>query len=254
MALPDIRVVLTRPKYGGNIGSVCRAMMNMGLSKLVLVDPAPEITDLDVRRYALRAEPLWLARTVHPTLMEAVADCATVVATTAREGLYRESVLNPRELAAFLLPESDNAPAALVFGPEDHGLSNDELKIATHIAQIPSTPEFSSLNLSQAVLILAYELYVASGTHIPRKERSDDAPLELRERMLTVLEQGLLKIGFMKEDKADHMMFGIRRILSRGRLSINDVKILMGVARQITWAGDRARDRGEIPPAAAPES
>ena len=249
MALSDIRIVLTRPKYGGNVGSVCRAMMNMGLSKLVLVDPSPEITDLDVRRYALRAEPLWLGRTVHPTLREAVADCATVLSTTARDGLYREHVLNPRDAAAFLLPESDNAPAAIVFGPEDHGLSNDELKLATHIVQIPSTPEFSSLNLSQAVLILAYELYVASGTHIPRKERSDDASLELRERMLAVLEQGLLKIGFMKQDKAEHMMFGIRRILSRGRLSINDVKILMGVARQVNWAGDQARTRGENTPA-----
>ncbi|MFO1521013.1 MAG: RNA methyltransferase [Kiritimatiellia bacterium] len=150
MALSDIRIVLTRPKYGGNVGSVCRAMMNMGLSKLVLVDPSPEITDLDVRRFALRAEPLWPGADRASDPPQTVADCATVLSTTARDGRPTAGTRAqpPRRRGVPLLPESDNAPAAIVFGPEDHGLSNDELKLATTSCR-SSTPEFSSLNLSR---------------------------------------------------------------------------------------------------------
>ena len=247
MSLENIRIVLVSPLYGGNVGSVCRAMANMGFSDLALAAPRP--IDLDeARMMACHATEILDNRSEFPSLADAVADCGLVMATTARRGLYRQHAKTPREWAGKALAASGEGRVAIVFGREDNGLGNEELALATQIIQIPTTPEYPSLNVSQAVMVCCYEIFVASGVYEPRVEKSPEAPSELRERMFAMWDETLMKIGFMKEDKEDHMMLGLRRILARGPLTVDDVRILMGVARQTLWAaGHGAEIRGRKP-------
>lgn len=240
MPTHNIRIVLTRPIYGGNIGSVCRAMSNMGLSDLVLVAPLG-IDWEEARKMACWAGDLLESRKEVATLPEAVGDCGWVMGTTSRHGLYRRHSKTPREWAPRILQTAQTSKVALVFGPEDNGLSNDDLEICTQLVQIPSRPEYPSLNVAQAVMICVYELYVAAGLFEPAHEKSPEAASSLRERMFDLWEKTLLEIGFMQEDKAQHMMLGLRRIFSRGTLSEDDVRILMGIARQSKWCASEMR-------------
>lgn len=240
MALSNMRIVLVEPLYGGNIGAACRAMANMGFSDLALVAPrAPDMNE--ARMMACHAGHVLDARKEYDTLAGAVADCGAVMGTTARRGLYRQHARAPREWAERALEAADSGRVALVFGREDKGLTNEELALCTHIVQIPTAPECSSLNIAQAVLICCYEIFVAFGTFVPQTEKSPDAPSALRERMFEIWRDSLLEIGFMRGDKADHMMMGVRRILSRGRLTVDDVNIMMGIARQAVWAARKGR-------------
>jgi tRNA/rRNA methyltransferase len=184
---------------------------------------------------ACHAERVLDGRKTFSTLAEAVADCGLVAGSSAREGLYRGHARTPRDWAPRLLEAAANARVALVFGPEDNGLSNEDLALCTQIIRIPSTEEYASLNLSHAVMICCYELFLASGVFEPPREWAVEAPSAMREALFAKWRQALLDIGFMKEDKADHMMLGLRRIWSRGTLTDKDVDILMGIAAQALW-------------------
>lgn len=234
--LDRIRVVLARPLYGGNVGAVCRAMMNMGLSDLALVPGPLPLFEEEIRKMALAALPLYERRREFPSVAAAVADCALVAGTTARTGFYRDHARPIREWAPRLLEGTRSGPVALVFGPEDKGLMTEELGLCTQIVQIPSSDAFPALNLAQAVMVCCYELFVASGVFEPAQERYEEATSVQRERMFEAWREALLAVGFMKEDKADHMMLGLRRIFSRGPLTDADVRILMGMAKQSLWA------------------
>ncbi|MFO7535761.1 MAG: RNA methyltransferase [Kiritimatiellia bacterium] len=240
--LDRIRIVLVNPLYGGNVGSVCRAMANTGLSELVVVAP-PGLDMEEARKMAVGAKPILEARREVATLAEAVADCGLVMGATARLGLYRQHAASPREVAPRALEEAEKGPVALVFGREDKGLFNEEIALCTHLIRIPSHPNYVSLNLAQAVMVCAYELFVASGTFEAPLEKSGEAPAGLRERLFGIWRETLLDIGFMDEDKADHMMLGLRRVWSRGKMTVDDVTILMGIARQMKWRA-RHPDRG----------
>ena len=234
MSLENIRIVLLSPIYGGNIGAVCRAMANMGLRELAIAAPRPVNMD-EARMLACHAGHILESRLEYPTLAEAVADCNSVMGTTARHGLYRQHAKLPRDWAPFALESAARGKGALVFGPEDNGLSNEDLMLCTQLVQIPTADEYSSLNVAQAVMICCYELFLAQAHYRPPQEKSPEAPSRLRERMFTIWRKTLLDIGFMEEEKADHMMLGLRRVFSRGALTVDDVKILMGVARQTAW-------------------
>jgi tRNA/rRNA methyltransferase len=237
---------MVNPLYGGNVGSVCRAMANMGLSDLALVAPR-NLNMKEARMMACHAGEILDNRTEHSALSEAVADCGLVMATTARAGLYRRHAKTPRDWATKALDGATTGRVALVFGREDDGLSNEELAPATQIIQIPATREYPSLNVAQAVMICCYEIFVADGSYEPLQEKSPEAPSALREKMFELWRETLIKIGFMKEDKADHMMLGLRRILSRGPLTVDDVKILMGISRQTRWAAKGGRAERPAP-------
>jgi len=245
--LRNIRIVLVGTLYSGNVGSVCRAMANMGIRDLVLAGPKLCDNWDDAVRMAVHAADILEARRVTGTLDEAVSDCAFVVGTTARGGLYRQHVKTPREWAPELLRLAENGKVALVFGREDKGLSNDEIGLCTHLIRIPVQPAYTSLNLSQSVLICCYELYGALGTYEPPVEKSLPAVAAHKLKLTALWRDMLLLIGFMKEDKADHMMQGVQRIFSRGVYSEDDVAIMMGVARQAQWAaknGPGAKPKG----------
>ncbi len=240
--LKNVRIVLVGPIYGGNVGSACRAMANMGLSDLALV--APEPLDMEeARRMACAAQDVLNGRREFATLQEAVADCGVVAGTTARTGLYRAHAQSPHALAPHLLGAAQKGPVAVVFGRETWGLTNEELAICTHLIQIPSSPDYPSLNLAAAVLLCSYELFVASGVYEPPEELSPEACSAMRERMFAMWERLLLDIGFMEQEKALHMMLGIRRIFSRGARTEDDVNILMGIARQMDWKAAQGAGR-----------
>ena len=233
--LDNIRIVLVGTLYGGNVGSACRAMSNMGIRHLRLVAPDAALDWAEAEKMAVHADDVLAARETFATLGEAVADCVAVVGTTARRGLYRQHALTPRETAAAVAPLAATGPVAIVFGREDCGLHNEEVACCTHLVQIP-TAAYASLNLAQAVMVMVYELFLAAGSFEPVREKSPPAPAALKARMIGIWRDYLGEIGFMEPAMADLMMAAMSRIFSRGALTVDDVRILMGVVRQSRWA------------------
>ena len=240
--LDNIRVICVNTLYGGNLGAICRAMMNCGLRRLDLVNPNPELDQVELRKMALKAIDLYHNRHEYSSLAEAVAECGAVAVTSGIDGFHRAQAKSPREWAPDLLEAARHKPVALVFGAEDKGLCNDDLKLGTHWIRIPTHPEYSSLNLSQAVLLCAHELFLTAEAFEPLPEPSPYAAHQFRERMFDAWAETMLASGFCKTDKRDHMMMGLRRILSRGALTDNDVKIMLGLARQCQWAAQNTPD------------
>ncbi|MGI5868646.1 MAG: RNA methyltransferase [Kiritimatiellia bacterium] len=244
MSLDNIRIVLVGTLYGGNVGSACRAMSNMGIRHLRLVAPDAAIDWAEAEKMAVHADDVLAARETFATLDEAVADCIAAVGTTARRGLYRQHALSPRETAAAVAPLAATGPVAIVFGREDSGLDNAEVACCTHLVQIP-TAEYSSLNLAQAVMVMVYELFLVAGQYEPVQEKSPPASVALRSRLVSTWREYLGEIGFMEPDMADHMMAAFSRIFSRGALTEDDVRILLGVVRQSRWAVNHSPRDGE---------
>lgn len=237
MGFENIRVVLVRPIYSGNIGSVCRAMKNMGIKDLTLVAPQQPLNWQEARTMACHADDVLAARKECATLQAALADCSLAAGTTVRQGLYRSHCKTARDWAPRLWQAAQANRVALVFGCEDSGLTNEELALCTHVIRIPTSPDYPSLNLAHAVLICCYELFLVSGTLPPPTELSPEASIPMREKMFELWREALMSIGFMKGDKADHMMMGLRRIFARAPLTEKDIRILVGIARQTLWAG-----------------
>jgi tRNA/rRNA methyltransferase len=234
--LNAIRVILVRPLYGGNIGSVCRAMRNCGLENLVLVEPNPHMDAIELRQMAMKSLDVYKNRKEFDTVEEAVADCGAVAMTSGVDGFYRDHAYTPREVAPELMSLAEHKPVAVVFGPEDKGMGLDELKLATHLVRIPSHHSYSSLNLSQAVMLVCHELFLCDGSFGKAEEKTPPADHRALERMFAVWQEALGDIRFCPDEKMEHMMMGLRRVLTRGTLSENDVKIMMGIARQSSWA------------------
>jgi tRNA/rRNA methyltransferase len=212
-------------------------MNNMGLVKLSLVNPK----NCDLSRILKTATgpsiELIEQMEVHERLLEAVGPCNYVVGTTARTGTHRPTMTNPRRLACDLAELSQNNRIAVLFGPEDKGLSNEHLRHCDTIVTIP-TASFSSLNLSQAVMLICYEIYLAG-----RNDAGPSAPrlanrFEL-EGMYDHLKDVLLKIGFIQPQNPEHWMLNIRRFLSRLTLRAREVRIIRGICRQIDWYTDQ---------------
>ena len=235
--LENIRVVMVRPRGSGNIGSVARAMKNTGLGELVIVGTA-RTRSFWARAMAVHGrEILSQARCVE-SLREAVGDCGLVVGTTCRSGLYRKHSRSPRELAPKILAAAREGKVALVFGPEDHGLSNKDLEPCQLLLTIPTHPAYTSLNIAHAVVICLYEIYVAS-LEPPAESQVVRASAEQIERLFDRMRVSLLKIGFLDSENPEHMLFAFRRILGRAGLEETDVRIFTGLFRQIEWYADQ---------------
>lgn len=241
--LENIRIVLVDPKYAGNIGSICRVMMNMGITDLAVIAPGEHLDWAEARKLAYKAEPMLDNLKIFQTLEEAVADCTVVAGTSARTGLYRDHAYLPREIAPVVLESATHHKAALVFGREDKGLFNEEIAVCTHIINIPSSELYRSLNLSHAVMVCCYELFLLANnpSYEPPAEVSPEADGAMRERLYTAWSAMMLETGFCEPEKLEHMMLGLRRIFSRGKLTDNDVKILLGLAKQSRWVAAQWR-------------
>ena len=161
MSQENIRIVMVGSLYGGNVGSACRAMANMGISSLRLVSPAAVLDWSEATKMAVHADAILGRRETFSTLAEAVADCVAVVGTTARHGLYRQTAKTPRDVASEITALSDSGPVALVFGREDKGLPEPLLfEHESSCVRLPmrADPHARSLNLSNSVAVAAYEV------------------------------------------------------------------------------------------------
>ena len=240
--LDNIRVVLVGTLYSGNVGSSCRAMANMGIRHLRLAAPNLQNSWDEGLRLAVHATDILENREEFASFKEAVADCIAVVGTTAREGLYRQHVKAPRDCAADLLALAEQGPVALVFGREDKGLLNEEIAQCTHLIRIPVDEGYTSINLSQAVLITCYEFFTASGRYEPPHEKAPPAPQAQKMQLMKNWSQMLCDIGFMKPIQAEHFMQGFHRVFSRGVYSKDDAALLLGVARQAIWTAKQVKN------------
>ncbi|MFQ5684249.1 MAG: RNA methyltransferase [Candidatus Binatia bacterium] len=235
--LKNIRIVLVHPRGSGNIGSVARAMKNMGVKDLAIVGGV-RTKSFWARAMAVHAGAILKAARRYNTLREAVADCILVVGTTRRSGLYRSHSRFVREVAPEIIAASRSGTTALVFGPEDHGLSNQDLKYCQWLMTIPSHPDYPSMNVAQAVVICVYEMFLAARRKVPRKKILR-APAESVERLFDRMKYSLLKIGFLDSQNPEHILLALRRVLGRAGLEEKDVHILIGLFRQIEWYAER---------------
>jgi tRNA/rRNA methyltransferase len=232
-ALDNIRVVLIAPQHSGNIGGVARAMKNMALSRLVLVNPVDHLA-MEARMMAMHAFDILQQAQVIGTLSQAVADAGYVVGTTRRLGKSRQAQQTSRSIAPLILELAASNPVSLVFGREDSGLTNDELAQCHELISIPAHPTFGSLNLAQAVLLVCYELYVPTTTQ-PLSTLPPLATAAELERLYTRMREVLRRTGFLHGSNPDRMLGYFRRFFARHGLQSRDVKIFLGVFRQIEW-------------------
>ena len=233
-----IRIVLVGTTHPGNIGAVARAMKNMGVSDLALVDPR-HFPHEDATARASGAVDILDNATVAGTLGEAIADCVYTVGASARSRTISWPTLEPRECAAKLIEESAAGPVAAVFGPEKYGLTNEHLDLCDALLTIPTNPDFSSLNLAMAVQVLTYELR-AAGIDRDRPAYEPDAPLATNEQMehfYTHLEDVLRDIRFLDPDNPRHLMRRLRRLFIRARPDQNEVNILRGILTAVDRKG-----------------
>jgi tRNA (cytidine32/uridine32-2'-O)-methyltransferase len=234
----DIRIVLVEPSHPGNIGAVARAMMNMDLTRLVLVRPR-EFPHPEATARAAGAEAVLASARVVGTLAEAIADCGFVAATTSRNRDQNFRVLDVQEAAVRAVAESGRAPVALLFGAERTGLQNEHLDASHVLLRIPASREYSSLNLAMAVQLVSYEIFRARmtpGSAGVTREVAD-APLATPPQMQQLyshLEQVLQEVDFTDRTKAGtHLMSRIRRFMQRAELDQNEVNILRGILTAI---------------------
>lgn len=236
--LENITIVLVEPQIPENIGGAARAMNNMGLERLLIVKPKNS-DPLRIRKTATgHSLKIIENMEVYDDIGEALGRFRFIAATTARIGSMRPSIKNPRTLAEDLVDISQGNEIAILFGPEDRGLSNEHLSYCNTTTKIP-TSEFSSLNLAHAVMVVCYELFVASREiqekNIPRLANR----FEL-EGMFGHLEGLLVKVGFLKPQNRERWMLSIRRICSRFPLRAREVQTIRGICRQVDWYADNA--------------
>jgi tRNA (cytidine32/uridine32-2'-O)-methyltransferase len=245
MESPRIRIVLVAPSHPGNIGAAARAMKNMALDDLVLVNPK-QFPDAEASARASGADDLLAAARVVPTLAQALEGCGFVAATTSRDRDEYFRIMDVRAAAARIVAESRRSPAAVVFGAERTGLTNEELQSAHALIRIPASTVYPSLNLGMAVQLVTYELYRARSTPLPAAPAEPPAaPLaapEEMERLYAHLAQVLEEIDFRdRTQSGTHLMGRIRRFLQRAELDHNEVSILRGI---LTAVQSRRRPAG----------
>ncbi|TKB51539.1 tRNA (cytosine(32)/uridine(32)-2'-O)-methyltransferase TrmJ [Ferrimonas sediminicola] len=231
--LENIRIILVGTSHPGNIGSAARAMKTMGLSQLMLVAPRVEPDGKSVALAAGAVDVLKNIKTV-PTLEAAIADCALVIGTSARRRGLDWPQLDAREAGEKLALEGRGGPVALVFGRENHGLTNEELQLCHFHVNIPANPEYSSLNLAQAVQLLCYEVRMKHLSLLARPEPEEAYPNgEQLEGFYRHLESALSHTGFIRKNHPGQVMAKLRRLFNRARPEAQELNILRGILTSI---------------------
>jgi tRNA (cytidine32/uridine32-2'-O)-methyltransferase len=240
-ALARVRIVLINTTHPGNIGATARAMKVMGLSSLHLVTPKI-YPHADATARASGADDVLQAAQVHASLEGALAGCGLVLGTSARLRSLPLPLLDARRAAQQALAESTGHEVALLFGRERYGLTNEEIQRCHFLVNIPSNPDYSSLNIAQAVQILAYELRIAaqgfSNIELapPDWQPVDDVQME---RLFEHLEQTLLDIRFLNPRQPKRLMARLRRLFNRARPDQNEINILRGILKAAQDIADR---------------
>ena len=231
--LDNISIVLVNPSHPGNIGSTARAMKNMGLKHLCLVNP-DEFPSGTATALASGANDILANARVVDTLEEALADSHFVVGTSARVRGVSLPLVDPRSCAETMWQEAQQSKVALIFGREDKGLTNDQLQRCHLQVHIPTNEDFSSLNLSQAVQVLVYELRMnmlnaEDALEMPKPRTHDLASMDDVERYYDHLHQTLVEIGFLEHGSHEKIMAKLRRMYGRIRPDRVELSILRGI-------------------------
>jgi len=243
VSLANIAIVLVQPNISENIGAAARAMCNMGLRRLIVVDP-PRCDLTRVCKMATQAAlDVVEEMEVFSGLDEALRGFSYVVGTTARMGGQRQVIGSPARLAEMLVPISAENQVAILFGPEDRGLTNEDLRFCHSAATIP-TADFSSLNLAQAVMVVCYELFRCS-LETPKEFTPRLANRFELDAMYAQLKDVLMRICFINPANPDYFMNNLRHFGTRMQLRAKEVQIIRGICRQIDWFGKHCFEQGK---------
>jgi len=240
----NIRVVLHEPQDLVNIAGVVRGMANMGLEHLSLVNPL-EFDPHRITGIAHRTDFIVDRAHRHASLDDALADAIYVVGTSARFRTAARNYARPRDLAPRMLARAREGTVALVFGREDRGLTNDALDRCQDVLVVPTTEEYTSLNLAQAFLVIGYELLLAADldpSELPVGKRSlGPATHEEMEETYGALEQGLERIDFFKARKPESVMRTLRTALGRSDLDAHEARLVRAIGYEMRNVVDRLR-------------
>ncbi len=247
-ARSPVEFVLVRARRPANVAAACRAIKNMGFDRLVLVDPPSGLDQPEARALAYGAWDVLDGARPAASLRLAVSAASLVVGTSGR---IAGPMLTPRELASSLTARSRGGGVALVFGPEDQGLTREELGLCHASVRIPSDAGQPSLNLAQAVLILAYEVRLGASEAGAPPLAAPPAAGDFEE-VMDALRSALLSIGYLNPQKPGAVFGELRDLLFRGAPTTRELRLLRGWARQMAWAGERALRSGP-PEGALPE-
>lgn len=250
--LSGLAVVLVRPKQPENIGAAARAMANMGCEELILVAPR----DMDARRAAqlatLHARHLSDSARICPDLASAVAGFSEVYGTTARLGGWRKGVFTARAAGEALGDKlARGLSCALVFGPEDKGMTNEEAALCRRLVTIPTAGSLTSLNLAQAVMVMLYECHLglraASGAGFTPKGPPRERVITHAEHetLMQAVQETLEGVDYFHDQNSDYWMQPLRRFFAKLEIQRNEFNLLMGICRQVRWIAGLARPRGD---------
>ena len=246
---PGPVVVLVEPQLGENIGAAARAMANFGLSRLRIVKPRQAWPNDKARIMAAGADRILDEAELFDTLEAAIADCSFVFATTARAHDQAKRVIGPADAAAEAAPRiGAGETVAVLFGRERNGLENDEVALADCIVTLPVNPAFASLNLAQAIVIVAYEWFKLAGSGLPfaMPQKSRSAPKQQLLAFFASLERELEKVEFFRPpDKRETMQINLRNIFTRMQPTQQDIQTLHGVIMAIA-EGRKGPARGGV--------
>ncbi len=247
--LENIAIVVVEPQGERNLGAIARAMKNMGLGELILVNPRCDYQSVEAQTMAVHAKDVLAQAKVVDDLATALGDRQRIIATSARERILQSPMETPRQALPWLL--DSNLKSALVFGREDSGLTNGELNQAHRFVRIPVHPQYPSLNLSQAVMVCTYELYQASlamgiDNRVPTDGLEDGTTMPLAtnaqlDNYFHHLEKTLLNIQVLYPHTAHSKMAKFRRIYQRAALNSEEVALLRGILGQIDWLAQQIK-------------
>jgi TrmH family RNA methyltransferase len=230
--------VLVRPSRPANVAAACRALKNMGFRRLRLVEPPPGLDDPAARALAYGAWDVLDGALACGSLAEAIGGATLVAGTSAR---WAEGAWTPRELAARAEERTRGGRLAVVFGPEATGLANAELALCHARVHVPTDAAQPSLNLAQAVLLVAYELRLARPAGAAAAAAEAPVPVAAQEEALADLARGLAAIGYLNPQNPEAILSELRALLARAAPTPREVALLRGIARQMRWAGSVAR-------------
>ncbi|MCU0614867.1 MAG: RNA methyltransferase [Desulfobacterales bacterium] len=240
--LENINIILQRPRYPENIGAAARAIRNMGIEKLSVVQPHNYDLEKVVKMSTHAARDVVEKIRIYDELDAALSQCQYIVGTTARLGSRRQVIHSPSRLAKHLVSISQDNQIGILFGPEDRGLTNEDIWNCHVLVNIP-TDEFASLNLAQAVMVVCYELFKASieksSGFTPRLATHHEL-----EGMYEQLKEILVKINFLNPENPEYWLNNVRHFFSRLPLRAKEVNIVRGICRQINWYGKKCYEDG----------
>lgn len=231
--LDNVHVVLVEPKNAGNIGSVVRAMKNMGISHLRLVNPVYYLDDPEQKKLGYRAQEITQNSRVFPSLAQALQDINLVFLATSKEGKWKKDFLSPADTGEMIAQRAHKEKIAVVFGREDSGVTIDECQLANFYINIPMATSYPSLNLSQAVLVVLYEIYIKMGT-LPLLPFPKTSPQKDYDRLYDNIWL-LMRQLYLREPEKGLFHRSLKRAMNRTRWTNADLSVFDRICKQVRW-------------------